>query len=81
MSGIDSPSRFADTPAPEPRANDAFAEMIESMTVAEIKEGVEAGDLNAAEVVAAEKQGKNRVTVLALETTAAPADQAEEAQS
>lgn len=66
MSGLDSPSRFAAAPVSAPADLESLEEIVAGMTVAEIKEAVERGDLEVAEVVAAEQAGKQRVTVLAL---------------
>lgn len=50
----------------KPKQTSFIVDRVTAMTVAELREAVEQGDMDAAEVVAAEEQGKRRAGVMSL---------------
>lgn len=50
----------------KPKQTSSIVDRVAAMTVAELREAVEQGDMDAAEVVAAEEQGKRRAGVMSL---------------
>lgn len=70
--GTSSPSRYAAVDAEESSSasaeqlsvSDELVETVEAMTVAELEAAIEGGELSLSDVIAAERAGKARVTVL-----------------